>query len=87
MAHTKSALKSVRQTAKNRAFNLKVKRNVTEALKAVRKAIVGKEADLAAKIKTAQKALGKAAQKGVLKRNTAARYMSRLMAQAKKVGK
>lgn len=87
MANTRSAQKAMRQTAKRSALNLKFKRAYKEALKNVEKAINAGEADLTGKVVAAQKALDKAAKRGVIKPNTAARKLSRLMKKVHAVAK
>lgn len=87
MANTASAKKAMRQTAKRAALNLKVKKAYKEALKAVEKAILAGESNLTALTTKAQQALDKAAKKGVIKPNTAARKLSRLMAKVNTVAK
>jgi small subunit ribosomal protein S20 len=77
MPNIQSAKKSLRQTAKRAARN-KVRRDAyKDAIKAALK-----EKTMAA-IAKAQKALDKAAKTGVIKKNTAARKLSRLV---KKIG-
>lgn len=53
-------------------------RGVDKAIKLARKAIAAKTNEAKLKVQAATKAIDRAAQKGVLKRNTAARYKSRL---------
>jgi len=93
MANIESAIKEQRKTKKRTIANRKVKSNVKELIKNSRKEIAasassdfgelsrtadakGKTADL---VRQACKALDKAAQKGVIKKNAAARKKSRLM--------
>lgn len=76
-----AAVKALRQTKKRRERNLKVIREMKEALKAARKAVGSAEVN--AKLRLAQKKIDKAAKKGVIKKNTAGRYLSRLMLKAK----
>ncbi|OGH64569.1 MAG: 30S ribosomal protein S20 [Candidatus Magasanikbacteria bacterium RIFCSPHIGHO2_02_FULL_47_14] len=75
-AHAKKAL---RQAQKRAARNVIVKNAYKRAVKDVTKAVVAGEKDIAEKIRIAQKKLGKAAKRGVIKQNTAARKLSRLM--------
>jgi small subunit ribosomal protein S20 len=77
MPNIQSAKKSLRQTAKRMARN----RVRKEAYKSLIKAAL-KDKDQKS-LSLAQKALDKAAKAGVIKKNTAARRLSRLM---KKVG-
>lgn len=87
MANTASAKKAMRQTAKRTALNLKFKRAYKEALKNVDKAMNAGEGNMPELITTAQKALDKAAKRGVIKPNTAARKLSRLMKKVHAVAK
>lgn len=78
MPNIKSAKKELRKGKKRNLYNRKVKENLKNLIKKSRKAIEagGAEAkDLAAK---AVKALDKAAQKGVIKKNARNRLKSRL---------
>ncbi len=75
-----AAAKAIRKSAKNRAFNLKVKGEFKNFLKEARKQITAKKFDEAKKaVQAASQSLDKAARKGVIKKNTAARLKSRLM--------
>jgi len=83
----KAAIKALRQ-AKTRTWrNLKVKRNVKDLVKQSIKLIEAKEAEAAAKTKLAIKAIDKAIQNKVLKKNTGARKKSRLMKKLNKLVK
>jgi small subunit ribosomal protein S20 len=86
MPNTNSAKKALRQDVKRAKINLTVKKVYKEAVKVAKTAIsAGKEpTDL---IKDAQIKLDKAAKRGVIKKNTAARKLSRLMKMTKKVAK
>ncbi len=79
MANTASAEKRNRQVQKRRARNLRVRSGVKSAVKKVRDA-VAKADGAAAKqaLHAAERALGKAASKGVLHKNAASRKISRL---------
>ena len=79
MANTASAEKRNRQAQKRRARNVSVRTGVKGAVKKVREALEkGDAAGAKAALKSAEKALGSAASKGVLHRNTASRRISRL---------
>jgi small subunit ribosomal protein S20 len=78
MANTTSADKANRQMIKHRTRNRSVMSNLRTAVKAARTAVDGKQADAAALVKAAISTIDKAVSKGVLKRETAARYVSRL---------
>ena len=80
MAIKHAAAKAIRKSAKNRAFNLKVKGQFKDLLKEARKQIAAKKIDDAKKtVMVAAKTLDKAARKKVITKNTAARLKSRLM--------
>jgi len=80
MAIKHAAAKAIRKSAKNHAFNLKVKGEFKDLLKEARKLIVAKKEKEAAKaVQAACKSLDKAARKKVIKKNTASRLKSRLM--------
>lgn len=76
MPNKANARKALRQAATRAARNLKVKRAYKVAVKNTLNAV---EAEVKEKMRLAQKALDKAAKKGVLKKNTAARKLSRLV--------
>ncbi len=81
MAHTKSALKRLRQNVKQRARNRYFKATARTELKKTNQLIEAGDIDAAREaIAQAVKALDKAAQKGVIHKNNAARRKSRLMA-------
>jgi len=76
----KAAFKHLRQTKKRTIHNKKVKDNLKLLIKKSRKLIESKKKDEANElIKKAIISLDKAAQKGIIKKNTAARRKSRLM--------
>ena len=84
MANTKSAKKALRVSERKRVFNLRRTRTMKEAVKEVRDLTAsGKGKDAQAKLSTAYKAIDKAAKRGVIKKNTAARKKSRLSALVK----
>jgi small subunit ribosomal protein S20 len=86
MAHHKSALKRVRQNIKRRARNRHQRSTLRTTLKGYHELLDAKDAETAEKqFPSVQKVLDKAVTKGVLHRNTAARYKSRLVAALKKV--
>ncbi len=78
----KSAKKRVRVASKQSTQNAKTKKGLRASLKAFHSALTGgtKTTDVQ---KKAQSALDKAAKKGVISKNKAARQKSRLNAQAK----
>jgi len=78
----KSAIKRHRQNVKRAARNTTIRTRVRHILRETREAIAGKGVEAAeAELRTAVKALTKAASKGVLHRNSAARRISRLSKQ------
>ena len=81
----KAAFKALRQAKKRTLRNLKVKTEIDKLLKSARKSAVAKKAKEAEElVKKAIKAIDKAAQKRILKKNTAARMKSRIIAFVKK---
>jgi small subunit ribosomal protein S20 len=87
MANHFSALKRARQTTKRAATNRANTSRLRSSLRAMREAIT--KGDKSAADQTYREtvsALDKAIQKGVLHKNTAARYKSRLSARVKAVG-
>tara|TARA_B100000745_G_scaffold53689_2_gene31882 strand:- start:1894 stop:2142 length:249 start_codon:yes stop_codon:yes gene_type:complete len=76
MATSKSGNKSVRQSAAKRVFNVRRLREMRRAIKGVETAKDAKEAE--GLLPHAYKAIDKAAKRGVLKKNTAARKKSKL---------
>ncbi|HOX60839.1 MAG TPA: 30S ribosomal protein S20 [Candidatus Magasanikbacteria bacterium] len=80
-----NAKKALRQ-AKKRAISNKIVRSAyKEVLKEANKAILAGKTDITETLRLAQKKLGKAAKKGVIKKNTASRKLSRLMKKFNKV--
>jgi len=87
MANIKSAQKRIRQDAKRTARNTARRSRMRTYVKRVETAIEsGDQAAASSALRIAQAELDKAAQKGVLKRNTAARKVSRLNARVKALG-
>ena len=87
MANIKSAMKQNRQAEKRRVRNAAVRSTVRTAVKSTRTAIEGGQAEQAREslLRTIQ-VLDKAATKGVIHKNTAARKKSRLMRQLNALG-
>jgi small subunit ribosomal protein S20 len=84
MPNTKSAEKRMRQEQKRRMFNRRTKSIIKTAITKARQAIVTPTTDeqaTAAAVRTAVSELDKAAKKGVIHKNNAARRKSRLMKQ------
>lgn len=83
----KSAVKRMHQTAKRRARNQNTKRSLRTEVKVFSAAIAKKDTKAASEaLKKVQSELDKAVKKNVMKKNTAARKMSQLTAQAKAIG-
>ena len=78
MANNASAEKANRQSQKRRMRNRAALSTLRTAVKKARTAIDGKAEDAAALRKEAISIIDSAVTKGVLKRNTASRYVSRL---------
>ncbi len=78
MANTKSAKKAHEQSLRRRVFNLRRLRAMKDAVKEVKSLALAKDASVQEKLKEAYKAIDKAAKRGVIKKNTAARKKSRL---------
>lgn len=78
MANIASAEKQNRKMIKNRARNRAAMAKLRTAIKTARSAVDGKAADAAALVKAAVSIVDSAVSKGILKRNTASRYVSRL---------
>lgn len=79
MAKHKSAIKRHRQSLKRQARNVTLRSRLRTLVKKARTALDGTDVTAAqAPVADASKALGKAASKGLIHRNSAARKISRL---------
>ncbi len=78
MPNTKSAKKELRKGAKRKIHNKKIKDNVKDLIKKSRKAIEAKDEKAKELVGKTLKALDKAAQKGIIKKNAKDRKKSRL---------
>ncbi len=88
MPITKGAEKAYRQSEKKRIFNLRRKTAMKEVVKDVNKAVLSGDTKTAKELlPKAYKAIDKAAKRGVIKDNTAARKKSRLSARIKNASK
>lgn len=87
MPITRSAKKAVKTSATKKTFNDRRRRTMREAVKSVRGAMKDNSAEAQAKLSDAYKAIDKAAKRGVIKKNTAARKKSRLAAAIAKASK
>lgn len=78
MPNKKSAMKELRKSVKRKFYNDKIEDNLKNLLKKSRKAIEAKDKSAKELVDKTLKALDKAAQKGVIKKNTKDRKKSRL---------
>jgi small subunit ribosomal protein S20 len=78
MANIKAAIKDIRKSRKNRARNLAVKGNIKKLVKTALKLIALKDKAAPEGVRKAVSAIDKAAENGIIHRNTAARKKSRL---------
>lgn len=83
MANIKSAEKQNRKMIKHRTRNRAAMANLRTAVKAARTAVDGKAADAANLVKTAVAVIDSAVSKGILKKQTASRYVSRLVSRGR----
>ncbi len=75
----KSAKKALRGSQRKMVFNLRRKRVMKDSIKTIDKLVLGKNKEEAMNnLSSAYKAIDKAAKRGVIKKNTAARKKSRL---------
>lgn len=85
MPITKGAKKAHRASLRKRVFNVRRSRTMSDVVKKLRKEIVAGNTDEAQKmLPDAYKAIDKAAKRGIIKENTAARKKSRLVAAIQK---
>jgi small subunit ribosomal protein S20 len=81
----KSAKKALRSSARKKVFNNRRKDAMKDAVKVVKKDLLaGQNKEAQTNLSLAYKAIDKAAKRGVIKKNTAARKKSRLSAAIKK---
>ncbi len=79
MANTYSALKRVRQTERRTEFNRQNRTRLRHQIRAMRKAIASKDAKAVADLLPKTFSLiDRSAKTGIIKKNTAARYKSKL---------
>ncbi len=82
---TKSALKANRQNIKRRAHNRQMRSTLRTALKSIRTSLDAKDIPAAkAALRQTVSIVDKMATKGIIHRNTAARYKSRISARLTK---
>lgn len=85
MPITKGAHKAVRSSKRKHVFNVRRKNTMNDVVKKVRKHTVsGEQKEAATLLPAAYKAIDKAAKRGIIKPNTAARKKSRLAAAIKR---
>ena len=83
--HT-SVIKRHKQSLKRRARNIEARSKLRTLIKKIRQAIDSKNSENAAdQLRAVNKALGKAASKGIIKNNTASRWLSRLSRAAARI--
>ena len=88
MANTSSAQKAQRVAGRRRVFTLRRKKAMKDAVKEIGRSIADKKAKEAAGMLPAlYKAIDKAAKKGTIKKNTAARMKSRAAKQVAALSK
>ena len=86
MANTASAKKAVRKIARRTEINKARRSRVRTFIRKVEEAIAGGDKDAAsAALKAAQPEIMRSVTKGIMKKNTAARKVSRLAASVKKI--
>ena len=83
MANIKSAEKQNRKMIKHRTRNRAAMASLRTAVKTARTAVDAKAADAANLVKEAVSIIDSAVTKGILKRQTASRYVSRLVSRAR----
>lgn len=86
MPITKSVKKSLRSSLRKKVYNDRRRRNMKSVLKDIKKSTLAKDKKGAeAMISKAYKVIDKATKNGVIKKNTAARKKSRLVASIRKI--
>jgi len=86
MANHFSALKRVRQDEKRTEFNRQYKSRLRHQIRAMRRAITSKDAKAAGALLPATFSLiDRSAKSGIIKKNTAARYKSRITLRLRKL--
>ena len=87
MANTRSAEKRNRQAQKRRARNVQVRTTLKTAVKKAREALAKGETTAKEAVQGALRALDRAASRGVIHRNAAARRISRMVKAATRAAK
>lgn len=84
MANHLSALKRVRQEERRTVVNRRTRTRLRHQIRAMRRALTSKDGDAATKLLPATfSVIDRSAKVGVIKKNTAARYKSRLHVRVK----
>lgn len=79
MANTYSALKRVRQTERRTEYNRKNKSELRHMIRSMRRALAGKDPKIAVDLLPKTFSLiDRSAKSGIIKKNTAARYKSKI---------
>ena len=85
MPITKSAKKAARVSKRKRHMNMRRTRAMTDAVKTIKKSdLPDRQASFGAALAKAYQAIDKAAKRGIIKKNTAARKKSRVARMLKK---
>lgn len=85
MAITSSAKRAIRVAGRKRVYNLRRLDTMRDSVKTIKKLVIEKKfSDAEAALSSVYKAIDKAAKRGVIKKNTAARKKSRVIAFMKK---
>ncbi len=84
MPNIKSVKKDVKKSRENRLRNLAVKSSIKTYTKSAKTAILAGNENVASVVSTAVSVIDKAAEKGIIHKNAAARRKSRLMKKAAK---
>ena len=87
MPNHKSSEKRVRQSEKRRVINRSNRTKVRTYIKKLRAALDGQSGDVQSTLPETISVIDKAVQKGVMHKNAAARYKSRLTVRANQVAK
>jgi small subunit ribosomal protein S20 len=82
-----AAKKDLRKSNRRRVVNEKRRRTLREQTKTMKRTIPENVKDAVALLPRVMQAIDKAAQKGIIKKNTASRKKSRIAAMMKKAGK
>jgi len=86
LANTKSAKKRIRQNSRRRVRNARIRTRARSSVRSARQAVEGSDRNAGeVAVKSAIQELDRAASKGVLHRNNAARRKSRLQKQLAKM--